>query len=269
MMFSILIPTRGRPTMAEDTLLSILNTQSIENEVLFYLQEDDERLNDYISMLRIHKHTDFYIGPTLPTPIMWNLLAERASNDYFMLLADDVIVHTKDWDIKMDKKLSKIEDKIFVAGTNEYNPMASIIHNYPFNNIEMTCHPIVHRRMFELLGYFIPLAFQHSIVDVWMTYLARCLDRFVMFKSIYFEHLMKTVGSPNDSTRGIVDSAGFRDFYVWNRVKRWWRSDVDLLNKFMAVPLSNEKIDEWVGGLSCRWWNGKKERWDIKKYEKI
>ena len=42
MMFSILIPTRGRPAMAEDTLLSILNTQSIENEVLFYLQEDDE-----------------------------------------------------------------------------------------------------------------------------------------------------------------------------------------------------------------------------------
>tara|TARA_Y100000593_G_C4298356_1_gene331932 strand:- start:1145 stop:1912 length:768 start_codon:yes stop_codon:yes gene_type:complete len=251
--------------MAENTLLSILNTQSTKNEILFYLQEDDTSLNAYVSMFESHNHFDFYIGPKLSTPIMWNILAEKASNDYLTLLADDVIIHTKGWDVRMDKKLSTITDNIFVAGASELDPITAINNDNPHWSI--TCHPIIPRRVFELLGYFIPLAFQHSIVDVWTSYMATCLGRFIMFNTIYFEHLMKTKGYRQDSTRVIVEAAGSRDFYTWNRTKRWWRADVDLLNRSMDAPIADERIDEYVQNMvGHKWWDQKRENWSVKKY---
>ena len=41
-MISLLCPTRGRPKEAERLLKSFQNTQKNENEILFYVQNDDK-----------------------------------------------------------------------------------------------------------------------------------------------------------------------------------------------------------------------------------
>ena len=48
--FSLLCPSRSRPHLAQQLLQSFLDTQKYKNQLLFYIQEDDPKLNEYIKM---------------------------------------------------------------------------------------------------------------------------------------------------------------------------------------------------------------------------
>ena len=52
----------------------------------------------------------------------------------------------------------------------------------------------------NILGYFVPPCFQHNFIDIWVSYLANVLDRFVWMSDISFEHLVKT--NPIDDVVG-------------------------------------------------------------------
>ena len=54
-MISLLCPTRGRPNQAERLLKSFLNTQKNENQILFYVANDDEHKEQYYEMFNKYK----------------------------------------------------------------------------------------------------------------------------------------------------------------------------------------------------------------------
>ena len=96
---SLLCPTRGRPERALSCLNSILSTQQNNNEILFCLQEDDPALSKYSSEIKSRS----IISKPRSTSYYWNLLAEKSTGDLLVLMGDDVIIKTPNWDVEFNK----------------------------------------------------------------------------------------------------------------------------------------------------------------------
>ena len=111
-MISFCCPSRGRPNLAKRLVDTATETQKGQTEFLFYLNDDDEKLEEYKDLLD-EKH--YTIGPNQSTCYSWNLMCDKASHDIVMLMGDDVQVKTKDWDQLIVEQFDKYEDKILMV----------------------------------------------------------------------------------------------------------------------------------------------------------
>ena len=76
-MISFCCPSRGRPELAKRLVDTARQTQKGDTEFLFYLNDDDQRLEEYRDLLD-EKH--YTIGPNQSTCYSWNLMAEKATS---------------------------------------------------------------------------------------------------------------------------------------------------------------------------------------------
>ena len=111
-MISFCCPSRGRPELAKRLVDTARQTQKGDTEFLFYLNDDDQRLEEYRDLLD-EKH--YTIGPNQSTCYSWNLMAEKATNDIVMLMGDDVQVDTKHWDQLIYDEFNRYDDKILMV----------------------------------------------------------------------------------------------------------------------------------------------------------
>ena len=252
-MFSIVIPTRGRPKLAENLIKSVKNTQVFTNEILFYISEDDPVRDEYLSMFEKNKFSTYYVGRPYDCPILWNILAARVSNEYIILCGDDVLFKTKGWDEKILNKFNEYPDNIYVGGCQEL-PLPVLVkdygspHNWPYWNI--TCHPIMHIKLAEILGYFVPPYFRHNMIDVWMSFLGIGLGRYFWFNDIRMEHFVKDLTYEGDGITDEVYSRTMNGWYKWKSCYRHFRTDIDLVNSHMDTPISDEQIEVNLSKLS-------------------
>lgn len=160
-MISILCPTRKRPEMFARMVNSARSTATGNVEVVAYIDDDDD--SAYIPSC-----ADVVIrGPRIILTQCWNECAEVAHGDIFMQSNDDVVFETKGWDQTVENAFAECPDKILmVHGDDQFCQGAS-----------GAAHPFVHRRWFELLGYFIPPYFSSDFGDSWVNELANALDR--------------------------------------------------------------------------------------------
>jgi len=174
MKISVLCPSRGRPEKAKRMLDSIYATKNgSEVEVLFYLNEDDPRLQEYPLD---DKRCIVHIGKDSPPAWSWNWLAGKATGDLLMLMGDDNIFTTPCWDEKYIEAAKQYPDGIFVIScpdgrTKDGNP-----------------HPTVGRGWVNTLGYFVPPIFLHWFVDSWTQYMAQSLGRFIRLEDVEIKH---------------------------------------------------------------------------------
>ena len=80
-MISFCCPSRGRPQLAQRLIETATATQKGDTEFLFYLNDDDEKLQEYKDLLD-EKH--YTVGPNQSTCYSWNLIADKASHDVVM-----------------------------------------------------------------------------------------------------------------------------------------------------------------------------------------
>ena len=111
-MISFCCPSRGRPELAKRLIDTATETQKYDTEFLFYLNDDDEKLEQYKDLLD-EKH--YTVGPNQSTCYSWNLMAEKASHDIVMLMGDDVQVQTQDWDQLIADEFLRYEDRILMV----------------------------------------------------------------------------------------------------------------------------------------------------------
>ena len=116
-MITLCIPSRGRPKLARRMYDSaIAQSNSKKNlEFLFYLNEDDPSLPEYLNLLNNLPQIKIQVGPHQSTSFSWNRLATRAMFDIICLMGDDVQIETKDWDRKIYEQFSKYDDKILMV----------------------------------------------------------------------------------------------------------------------------------------------------------
>lgn len=216
-MISILCPSRSRPHLAKRMIESAIKTSKTKIEILLYLNDDDPCLQDY---LHIIDNKFIEIGPDRSPAYSWNLLSDKAINDIFFLIGDDVEFITHDWDEKIINHFNLYKDKIaclypvHVTGKKNKNP-----------------HFCLHRNWKTVLGYFVPPQFWHWYVDTWTREITKKIDRYILMEDIVVA--MEKDLQDSTSQRVHKYSLRERDHYLWAQTQRWLEADVLALKNFI------------------------------------
>lgn len=188
--FSLILPTRERPILLKRLLDSIADTVSEPErlEIVLYVDEDDvESRNVSHSSLFIVKQ----IGPR-PRKSMGAIIGEcfKASRGRnIMLLNDDVVFRTKDWDVKVLEGLSRFPDNVvLVYGKDRYY------------DAEMCTFPILPRTTCDLMEGICPSDYYSHCIDSHVFDIFERLsslghDRSVYLPNVVFEHMNYELGA--------------------------------------------------------------------------
>ena len=238
-MISICCPSRGRPGLAARMVESINRTVSKPSnvEIMLYLNDDDEKLQEYKQNIDKKYYT---IGPNQSTCLTWNHLANKASHDILFLAGDDIQFMTKDWDKNIIRAFDQHADKICMVvpfdGNGKGKGKDLLPNNEPYTltegDVAGSPHFALHRNWIKALGYFVPPFFWHWYVDTYTQTVARKLGRCML--------LTKTLVQAKkifDDTAILVRqnlNINVRDDYVWSKVKdRHLDADVKKLQEFI------------------------------------
>lgn len=223
-MISLLCPTRGRPEQALNLYKSFIKTQLGKNELIFCLQKEDEKFEQYISIFKSNNITNFIITDSMPTCYLWNQMALHCGGELITLIGDDVEILTNGWDEQLINASSRFEDKIFVITVDDGRKDKK-------QGVNMRCpHPTVHRRWIETLGYFVPPFFMHRYLDRYTSDLAIKINRFIELPSVIFNHLKFDFAKDNTGTRS-RKWLSYDEYVYKNIANRYFDVDLDLLKR--------------------------------------
>jgi hypothetical protein len=233
-MISFCCPSRGRPELAKRLIDTATETQKGNTEFLFYLNDDDTRLEEYKDLLD-EKH--YTVGPNQSTCYSWNLMCEKASNDIVMLMGDDVQVQTQNWDQIILDQFDKFKDKILMVvpsdGRAKGNKnLSKKITLWPDEPLP-AAHFAVHKNWTNTLGYLAPAFFWHWHVDSYTQKVARKLNRCLYLPTVEFKAKKIMNDNAAKQIRSNFNIAN-RDQFVWTKVRdRHLNADVDALRSFI------------------------------------
>ena len=237
-MISFSCPSRGRPNLAKRLVDTATEKQKGQTEFLFYLNDDDEKLEEYKDLLD-EKH--YTIGPNQSTCYSWNLMANKASHDIVMLMGDDVQIQTQDWDQLIVDQFNKYEDKILMVvpsdgrrkGTQNLGKEVKLWEDKPLP----AAHFAVHKNWINTLGYLAPPYFWHFFVDSYTQKVARKLNRCLYLPTVVFK-AKKMFDKTGEQVRTNLN-IGNRDKFTWSKVRdRHLEADINLLKEKM-LPSSD------------------------------
>ena len=158
MKISLLIPTRGRPAEFSRCIDSFrANTKKVKLEVVALIDSDEPARKDYPKkkidawVYGREENPDLvYEYPETPGTVqMWNHLARHATGDYLMMINDDNIMETEGWDVIL--AATKPADDIFVA--------------WPNGQQGQCVNPLISRKLYNILGWFVPRCFNWWYAD--------------------------------------------------------------------------------------------------------
>ena len=233
-MISFCCPSRGRPELAKRLIDTACENQDGDTQFLFYLNDDDPKLEQYRDLLEQKYYT---IGPNQSTCFSWNLMCEKATNDVVMLMGDDVQVKTKHWDTLIVNEINKYKDKILMVVPSDgrlktAGKLGDTVRLWPDEPLG-AAHFAVHKNWTNTLGYLAPIFFWHWHVDSYTQKVARKLNRCLYLPTVEF----KAKKIINDDTGKQIRAnlnINLRDNYVWKKVRdRHLMNDVNILREFI------------------------------------
>ena len=233
-MISFCCPSRGRPELAKRLVSTATQNQKYDTEFLFYLNDDDEKLEQYRDLLD-EKH--YTIGSHQSTCFSWNLMCDKASNDVVMLMGDDVQVNTKNWDQLIIDEINKFEDKILMVVPSDgrkknmerLGGKTRLWGDDPCG----AAHFAVHKNWTNTLGYLAPVFFWHWYVDSYTQKVARKINRCLYLPTVEFKVKKITNDNAGKQIRSNLN-INTRDNYVWKKVRdTHLYTDVDRLAQFI------------------------------------
>jgi len=196
---SLLCPTRGRPREFSRCIDSFLLNSCHEIETVVLFDNEDKTRHRYPNM----SITTAVSGPAEEhgTVQMWNTLAAWATGNYLMMINDDNIMETKGWDIKLLAQIPA--DDMFVA--------------WPNGQQAQCINPIVSRRWYETVGWFVPPGFKWFYADTALHSLGAWVGRLVYMPNVVCR---PTIHKPlEDNVENRRDQHRFEDFKRNNRPK--------------------------------------------------
>ena len=234
-MISFCCPSRGRPELARRLVDTATATQDGETEFLFYLNDDDTKLEQYKDLLDEKYYT---IGPNQSTCYSWNLMCDKAKHDVVMLMGDDVQVKTQHWDRLIVDEINNFADKILMVvpndgrfkGTKSLGNKVKLWGDTPLP----AAHFAVHKNWTNTLGYLAPAFFWHWHVDSYTQKVARKLNRCLYMPTVEFKAKKIMHDDAGKQIRKNFNIAE-RDNFVWSKTKRHLQADVEALNTFIET----------------------------------
>lgn len=181
---SILTPSHGRPSLVRRMIESVKQTVSNQDErsieMLFYVDDDDPRLNDYNNVMSSYSPSfaRMIIAPRKRCGAMWNDLARLCHGDLLFLGNDDLVFKTKDWDKDFVRWGDAFPDKIYLLYTND-----------GINANKHAAFPCISRRWYDTLGHFVPERFEFLYHDTWLWDLSKLIHRKAYVQNVLIHHL--------------------------------------------------------------------------------
>jgi len=233
--FSLILPTRDRPKLAYRLLKSIAETTSnIDKiEVVLYIDEDDvdSRQINYpgVSLLKI-------VGNDKNMGAIINKCYAQSQGKFIMLLNDDMIFRTKNWDETILKEFVLFPDGI-----------ALIYGNDLYYGKKVPTFPVLSRIACKIMGHVCPAEYRRHCIeshlfDIFSRLAGLGHNRLVYLPKAVFEHMhyeLSTVA------------------YDLNHRPMDNRSDQNIFSAF-AVSRQNtairlaKHIDSYDNGVKCK-----------------
>ena len=179
---SLLLPTRGRPALAQRFMESVVSTTNRRDrvEIIIYADEDDTGSHALdcpeVSVTRI-------VGARTTMGGYNSACYAAARGDIIILVNDDMVFRTHGWDDKVIELDAEFPDKIYLAYGNDL-----------FKKHNVCTFPILSRRTCELLVEPYPKAYRGAFIDYHLFDIFKRLqhsgfDRIRYVDDLVFEHL--------------------------------------------------------------------------------
>ena len=244
-MITLCVPTRGRPERAKLMLDSALATAQHPDkiEILFYLNLDDPTVPQYKKLIP-HKYISS-IGPHQSTCMSWNQLAYKAKNEIVVLMGDDVLFKTQNWDKEIKHEFDKVPDQLLMVvpytgrprGYTKNQKLAVNSYVVSPNEKLNAPHYAVSKDWIKLFGYLCSPMFWHFYVDTYAQTVASRVGRCIYKPSITW----RTKKLEDVTTQEVRDHLNIRDrdSWVWDNCKRQLDADVQHLKNSINFGKKN------------------------------
>lgn len=187
MRISLLMPTRARPALARRFFQSVLDLTAHPNsiEVILYIDDDDTESHSLdcegLEVRRI-------IGPRVTMGEYNSRCLAEARGDIIVLVNDDMVIRTPNWDERLRKLDAEYEDKLYLAYGNDL-----------FKGQKLCTFPILSRRTCELLVDPFPSQYRGAFIDYHLLDIFKRLEllgekRIRYLEDVVFEHLHYRTG---------------------------------------------------------------------------
>lgn len=160
-MISVLLPSRNRPDMAEESIKSLIQKNN-ELEILLWLDKDDKYLSEYITRIKDIQEVNFLIYHRYSYANLYkalNKMIKIAKYDWYMLWNDDVYMRNSRW---FEILKSFIEDSKFCPLDDP------IVINFWNSDAKHNLFPMVSRKFCDVIGHFS----LHCANDSWIENIA-------------------------------------------------------------------------------------------------
>ncbi len=208
---SLLLPTRHRIHRALAFLKSIVATanQLSNIEVLLAIDDDDQE-----SQLLTSPHPDLLIhkiiGPKTTMGQLNTRLLHHARGDILMLVNDDILVRTPNWDVHFIHSSQTFSDQIYLMHTKD-----------GFKDRSFPIFPILSKRCCKLMQDPYPNEFYGDGIDLHLFDIFVRLknlghQRIIYLEHVFFEHMHFVLGkAKNDEIyRSRCHLSGNQTFYA-------------------------------------------------------
>lgn len=188
---AVVLPTRGRTTMLETSLKSLVdNADNPQNIQIFCGFDDDdvssvkyyfENIRPYLLEKKIDTHQSLYkrMGYGRLNEYI-NNLSFYTNSKWIMFWGDDAIMETKGWDTEITKY------------NNQFKLLSVITHNeHPYS-----IFPIIPRSWYNITGDFS----KHQLSDKWVSDIAYYLGIFQRIPVYVTHDRYDLTGNNNDNT---------------------------------------------------------------------
>lgn len=244
MRIGLLIPSRERLNLKLTLISSIITTvNSIDNVNLhFGIDADDPTLNmahkiaNAIPFIKIHviENGGKFIGINR----IWNTLARQNDDDIFGYIGDDMIFRTPDWDVKILEQFNS---------TNCPKDQIKMVHCWDgYQGEKLSVNAFVHRKYYEVMGYFCRPEFLINYSDSWMYQSFKAFNRIKYLPDIYIEHNHWIFGKrPRDGTanRMLSDNHDKISDQLWASLRPQHFEDIKKLGKYLNIEPDWSKVD--------------------------
>ena len=195
MNFSLLLPTRGRVRLVQRLFDSVVQTSSNVGrlEVVLYIDEDDQESREIfhpeLSLVKIIGQPGESMGS------MNRACYEASQGRYVMLMNDDAVFRTPNWDACVLDLASRFPDEIALVYGNDLDQGETV-----------PTFPIVSRTVVEIVGEICPRGYRNlhiesHILDIFKQLARMGYDRICYLDDVVFEHMHYAVGKgERDST---------------------------------------------------------------------
>lgn len=245
MKISILVPSRERLNLKLTLISSIIT--SVENindiEIVFGIDDDDptkpivEKIDRAIPCVKIVniQNNGKFIGINK----IWNILAASTQAEIFGYIGDDMIFQTPGWDKMIKEEFNEL---------NCPKDNIKLVHCYDGHRTqdEISVNAFVHRKYYEVMGYFCREEFLINWSDQWMYQTFKAFNRVKYRPDIHIQHNHWVYGARKRdqvADRMLSDNHDRISDKLWHDLASTRIKDVEKLGKYLNLEPDWSKVD--------------------------